>query len=149
MRMRVTQQLRYSVYGMMDLAYHGGGRPVRIQQIGRRQAIPVRYLEQIFQKLRKAGLVESRRGPGGGYLLARPVGEISLADVVRAVEGEILPANGAREHGEDEHPFEFTFEAIGSCVADALAERSIGDLCGEAARRGISRASPEPGMYEI
>jgi Rrf2 family protein len=147
--MRVTQQLRYSVYGIMDLAYHGGGRPVRIQQIGRRQRIPVRYLEQIFQKLRRAGLVESRRGPGGGYLLARPVSEISLADVVRAVEGDILPAAAGEAEEEGSHPFAFTWKALGTCVADALAERSIGDLCGEAARRGVERTPIEPAMYEI
>ncbi len=71
--MRATQQLQYAIYGVFDLAYNGGPRPTRIQEVAERQGIPTRYLEQIFQKLRRAGLVESKRGPGGGYFLARLV----------------------------------------------------------------------------
>jgi len=86
----MTQQLRYSIYGIFDLAYHGDEKPIRIEEIGRRQDIPPRYLEQIFQRLRRAGLVVSKRGPGGGYLLARSPDEITLADVVTAVQGAVL-----------------------------------------------------------
>src|SRR5258706_14231183 len=88
--MRAAQQVRYAVYSVLDLAYNGGARPVPLVDVGRRQAIPARYLEQIFQKLRRAGLVTSRRGPRGGYQLARRPDEIALHDVVRAVQGSVL-----------------------------------------------------------
>ena len=95
--MRATQQVRYAIYGVFDLAYHGGSRPVPLAEVGERQAIPARYLEQIFQKLRRAGLVTSKRGPGGGYRLARRPDAIALAEVVRAVQGTVLgPAEAGR-----------------------------------------------------
>jgi len=98
-RMRATQQLKYAIYGIFDIAYNGGDRSVSVVAIGARQGIPPRYLEQIFQKLRRAGLVTSKRGPGGGYQLSRSPETISLADIVYAVQGQLLalPGNGATE----------------------------------------------------
>ncbi len=87
---RATQQLKYALYGIFDLAVYGGRGPVSLHEIGERQGIPSRYLEQIFQRLRRAGLVSSKRGPGGGYLLAAPPHEISVADVIVAVQGALL-----------------------------------------------------------
>ena len=78
--MRLSLQLQYAICGVFDLAYNGVGTPVQIRAISERQAIPARYLEQIFRKLRQAGLVASKRGPGGGYVLARPPARISLRD---------------------------------------------------------------------
>ena len=71
--MRLSLQVRYAICGVFDLAYHAGDAPVQIRVIGERQAIPPRYLEQIFQRLRRARLVTSKRGPGGGYTLAAEV----------------------------------------------------------------------------
>ena len=64
---RWSFQIQYAICGVFDLAYNGQGDPVQVRVIGERQGIPTRYLEQIFQKLRRAGLVTSKRGPGGGY----------------------------------------------------------------------------------
>ena len=144
--MRASRQLEYALYGLFDLAYHGGPRPIRLKEIGERQAVPPRYLEQIFGKLRRAGLVKSKRGPGGGYLLARRAGEVSLADVVLAVQGSSLLRSGsAAGRGSPE----FVWGLLGGALDEALARRTLADLCREAALRGLERAGGAAGMYEI
>lgn len=89
--MRLSTKTRYGVRAVFDIAYHGRDRCTASQakDIARRADIPVRYLEQIIQDLKRAGLVESRRGPRGGYTLRRPPAEISLGDVVRALQGPL------------------------------------------------------------
>lgn len=77
---------RYAVMAMVDLAMHQKEKPVGLAAIADRQEIPLAYLEQIFAKLKRAGLVESVRGPGGGYTLARPASELNTADIVAAAE---------------------------------------------------------------
>ncbi len=146
--MRATQQLKYAIYGVFDLAYNGSDRPIRIQEIGNRQGIPARYLEQIFQRLRRAGLVESKRGPGGGYRLGRRPEEITLADVAIAVEGAVLaPAEDGTE-GADGSPA-FVWDVLRETLESMLGRTTIATLCREAARRGVERAEAEPAMYHI
>ncbi len=146
--MRVTQQLKYALYGVFDLAYHGGERPVPIHEIGERQSIPARYLEQIFQKLRRAGLVESKRGPRGGYVLARAPEAISVADVLRAVEGEVLRTPECDGLEGAASPV-FVWAEVRDGVCRALGTQTLADLCVEAARRGLPRAEGDPAMYHI
>jgi len=146
--MRATQQLKYALYGVFDLGYHGGERPVRVQEIGARQGIPARYLEQIFQKLRRAGLVASKRGPGGGYLLARSAESITLADVIEAVQGSVLREPAAAE-GAAEPATAFVWEALRGALHDVLTRRSVAELCREAAQRGVARQGAEPASYDI
>jgi Rrf2 family protein len=145
--MRATQQIRYAIYGVFDLAYNGGARPVPLLEVGRRQAIPARYLEQIFQRLRRAGLVESKRGPGGGYKLARSPASIRISDVVRAVQGSVLVLPEADPSGEGSPAF--LWDVLREDLENALAAHSIADLCRAAAERGIARAPSEPVAYEI
>lgn len=85
--MKLSTQSRYGVRAIFDIAYNSAHTPARIQDINRRQKIPLRYLEQIFQKLRKSGFVKSKRGPGGGYILKKDPSEISLGEIIRSVEG--------------------------------------------------------------
>jgi Rrf2 family transcriptional regulator, iron-sulfur cluster assembly transcription factor len=147
--MRASQQVRYAICGVFDLAYNGGARPVPLVEVGQRQAIPARYLEQIFQKLRKAGLVTSKRGPGGGYTLARKPDEIDLAEVVRAVQGDVLvQSEPERRKGASLGP-EFVWDLLRDGLARALSEHTIAELCREAAERGIPRAALDPASYEI
>jgi Rrf2 family protein len=145
---RATQQLKYALYGVFDLAYNGRDGPVRLQVIGDRQGIPARYLEQIFQKLRRAGLVRSKRGPGGGYLLASPAHEISVADVVVAVQGVLL-ARAKNEAGGGSATPGFVWDQIGEDLQQAFGARTIADLCRDAEERGVKRAGAEALMYEI
>jgi len=145
--MRASQQLRYAIYGVFDLAFHGAARAVALQEVGARQAIPVRYLEQIFQKLRRAGIVQAKRGPGGGYRLARSPEWITLADLVVAIQGRTLlrtEFGAARAESPD-----FVWEELEAELHESLRRRSIADLCREAAARGMERASGDPAMYEI
>ena len=89
--MRLTTKGRFAVTTMIDLALNSGDGPVTLAAISERQKISLSYLEQLFGRLRRYGLVESVRGPGGGYCLARPDADITIADVVRAVD-EMLDA---------------------------------------------------------
>ena len=89
--MRLTTKGCFAVTAMIDLALNSGEGPVTLAAISERQKISLSYLEQLFGRLRRYGLVESVRGPGGGYCLARPDADITIADVVRAVD-EMLDA---------------------------------------------------------
>jgi Rrf2 family iron-sulfur cluster assembly transcriptional regulator len=100
--MRLTTKGRFAVTAMLDLALHATHGPVTLAGVSERQRISLSYLEQLFGKLRRRRLVESVRGPGGGYYLARPAAELSVADIVRAVEEPIDSTQcGGRENCHD------------------------------------------------
>lgn len=84
--MRLTTKGRYAVTAMIDLAYHSQNKPVTLTEIAARQTISLSYLEQLFSKLRKNSIVSGVRGPGGGYKLNRNPFEISIAEIVSAVD---------------------------------------------------------------
>lgn len=84
--MKLSTKGRYAVMAMVDLAHHSKGTPVALAEIAERQEISLSYLEQLFAKLRRGDLVRSVRGPGGGYLLARPAEETKVADIILAVD---------------------------------------------------------------
>ncbi|WP_048308446.1 Fe-S cluster assembly transcriptional regulator IscR [Halomonas sp. PR-M31] len=87
--MRLTTKGRYAVTAMLDLALHAGQRPVSLADISRRQDISLSYLEQLFARLRRAALVTSVRGPGGGYRLAVAPAQVSVARVIDAVDESV------------------------------------------------------------
>jgi Rrf2 family iron-sulfur cluster assembly transcriptional regulator len=87
--MKLTTKGRYAVTAMADLALHGGAEPVSLAEIAARQNISASYLEQLFGKLRRAGLVESARGPTGGYALARPASAMRVSEIIEAADEEI------------------------------------------------------------
>jgi Rrf2 family iron-sulfur cluster assembly transcriptional regulator len=87
--MRLTTKGRFAVTAMMDVAMYGTKGPVTLAAVSERQKISLSYLEQLFGKLRRHGLVESVRGPGGGYNLARPSDDMSVADIIVAVDEPI------------------------------------------------------------
>lgn len=89
LHMRLTTKGRYAVTAMLDLALHGQRGPVSLADISERQAISLSYLEQLFAKLRRGGLVSSVRGPGGGYKLARELNTIHVAQVIDAVNESV------------------------------------------------------------
>lgn len=84
--MRLTTKGRFAVTAMVDLALRQGGGPVSLAAISQRQKISLSYLEQLFGKLRRNGLVESTRGPGGGYSLGRKAADITVADIISSVD---------------------------------------------------------------
>ena len=102
--MRLTTKGRFAVTAMLDLALRGGKHPVTLAGISERRDISLSYLEQLFSRLRRHELVESVRGPGGGYFLAKPLGEVSVADIIRAVDEPIDATQcGGKENCHDEH----------------------------------------------
>ena len=100
--MRISTRGQYGLRAMCFLAMNNSRAPTPLRDISEREGISMQYLEQLFRVLREAGLVESVRGAKGGYLLARDPSEISVGDVVRAVEGPIAPVEcvDAGEDGE-------------------------------------------------
>lgn len=102
--MRLTTKGRFAVTAMMDLAMRGGSGPVTLAEISGRQRISLSYLEQLFGKLRRHELVSSVRGPGGGYRLARRTEEMSVADIILAVDEPIDATQCAgKENCQDDH----------------------------------------------
>jgi Rrf2 family cysteine metabolism transcriptional repressor len=89
--MMFSTKAEYGVRVMVDLARRGGAEPVALAEIAEHEGLPLAYLEHLVARLRRAGLVESRRGARGGYLLAREADQITMAEVVEALEGRIAP----------------------------------------------------------
>lgn len=130
--MRLSTKTRYGVRAIFDIAYHGRDQPgvaAQAKDIARREDIPLRYLEQIFQDLKRAGLVESKRGPRGGYYLKRTAAEITLGDVVRALQGPIEEM--------------FAIEDASTAAASAQAAGA------QAASRGRRDPEEAPGARDI
>jgi len=101
--MRLTTKGRFAVTAMVDLAMNGGDGPVTLGDISERQRISLSYLEQLFGKLRRNSLVSSVRGPGGGYLLAKPASGMSVSEIIRAVDEPIDATQcGGKENCRDD-----------------------------------------------
>ncbi|MBT3239086.1 MAG: Rrf2 family transcriptional regulator [Rhodospirillaceae bacterium] len=100
--MRLSTKGRYAVMAMVDLANYGSetGKPISLADVAERQEISLSYLEQLFGKLRRKGLVNSVRGPGGGYLLARESSELRVSDIIMAVD-EQLTATRCKSGGAE------------------------------------------------
>ena len=100
--MKLSTKGRYAVTALADIALNGASSPVTLAEISERQDISLAYLEQLFVRLRRAGIVESVRGPGGGYLLARPAGELRIAEVMAAVDERLnaMGCDGRWEEGQ-------------------------------------------------
>jgi Rrf2 family protein len=150
--MRLSQQAQYAICGMFDLAYGGSRAPVQVRVIGERQRIPERFLEQIFQRLRKADLVRGKRGPGGGYVLARPAGEITLRDILEAVEGPLADAvvPGPPPH-ERRSPYRpnFLWRQLAGDLEELFEARTLEQLCQRAAAAGVRRPEADGPEYFI
>ena len=129
--MRLTTKGRFAVTAMIDLALYVGDRPVTLASISERQNISLSYLEQLFAKLRRHKIVESVRGPGGGYCLGRNAVEITVADVILAVD-EPLDATqcGGRENCKSDHRCmtHDLWSTLNRKMLDYLASVTLADL---------------------
>ena len=154
---RFSRQVQYARCGIFDLAYNGAGEPVHVRRVGERQGIPYRFLEQIFQRLRRAGLVVGKRGPRGGFVLTRPPSQISLREVVEAVDGPIagspppiLAVDGESKQGAASvHRPDFLWDDLAARMAGLLGEIQVADVCREAVRRSVVRDLSSRFDYEI
>ncbi|WP_428262940.1 RrF2 family transcriptional regulator [Haliangium sp.] len=163
--MRLSTKTRYGVRAIFDIAYHGQDQPgvaSQAKDIARREDIPLRYLEQIFQDLKRAGLVESKRGPRGGYYLKRSAAEITLGDVVRALQGSIdemfvVEENEANGNGERRPAARVTSRTVTCALWRELATHvsewfdsvAISDLVRRGEELGLPRSGTGQPMYYI
>jgi len=139
--MKLTTKGRFAVTAMLDLALHGHDGPVTLAGISERQKISLSYLEQLFGKLRRRELVESVRGPGGGYFLARDASLLSVADIVRAVEEPLDSTQcGGREncHGNERCMTHDLWEELNSTVYGFLSGVKLSQLVERQRTRTVS-----------
>ncbi len=134
--MMLTTKGRYAVMAMVDIAVYGKeDRPVALSDIALRQQIAISYLEQIFVKLRKEGLVLSVRGPGGGYRLASPAVDVHIADIIAAVDEKIKITRCKEEHSSgcmQDKTMCMThdlWEGLGNHIQAYLRAVSLQDVC--------------------
>jgi Rrf2 family transcriptional regulator, iron-sulfur cluster assembly transcription factor len=151
---KLSNKGRYGVKAIFDIAFHNHGKATQIKDIAERQAIPPRFLEQIFQDLKRAGLVSSKRGPRGGYQLALPPAEIRIGDIVRALEGPIaLAASKEKDRGEGDATSravtEETFEELSQQIETCFDSKTIEDLCERGEALGFRRRPPSRYVYVI
>ena len=158
--LRLSNRGRYAIRAVFDLAFHTSASnglesrqpPAQVRVVAERQRIPLRFLEQIFQELKRAGLVESKRGPQGGFRLVRSPNEVRLGDVLRAVEGPVAlaPRLGPRKRVEnlaravDLHDIADAFLVdVGRSVERCFDDVTLRDLCDRGEELGL-RAVASP-----
>lgn len=152
--MKLSNKGRYGVKAIFDIAFHNHGKPTQIKDIAERQAIPPRFLEQIFQDLKKASIVTSKRGPRGGYQLAMDPADIRVGDIIRALEGPTVLSTAADRESQEgdatsravtEEAFEDLAEQIEAC----FDSKTIEDLCERGEALGYRRDAASRYVYVI
>jgi Rrf2 family protein len=122
--MLISQKCQYGLRAIFELARRGSADPVSVAEIARSQAIPPRFLEIILAQLKQAGYVVSRRGPQGGYLMARDPADITVGEVIRTIQGEIGPVHCMVENASWECPL------FGDCVFFPMWEQARAAISG-------------------
>jgi Rrf2 family iron-sulfur cluster assembly transcriptional regulator len=154
--MRLSTQSRYGVRAIFDIAYHSEGLETQVKEISRRQGISQRYLEQIFQKLKRAGIVGSKRGPSGGYFLGKKPEEITVGEVVRVTEGGINPVLCVSPEDSTQPcgrlggcVTQIVWNEAGKRLKEYFDSVTIRDLCKMAKEMGIKKDLDKRFMYYI
>ncbi len=148
--MRISAKADYALRAAAELATAGGG-PVKGEQLAARQDIPPKFLENILGDLRHAGLVRSQRGADGGYWLQRPAAEITLAEIVRAVEGPLATVRGQRPEdvvyqGAAEQ-LQRVWIAVRHNLRDVLEEVTVADVASGRLPDGVARLADDPDAW--
>lgn len=149
--MRVTAKADYAVRAALELAV-SDAEIVKGERIAMLQGIPLPFLENILGDLKQAGIVTSRRGPDGGYRLARPASEITVADVIRAVEGPLAAVRGERpealEYAGTAAPLQRVWIALRANVRAVLERVSLADLAAGELPRSVADLASDPAAWE-
>ncbi|EFO81958.1 rrf2 family transcriptional regulator [Oscillochloris trichoides DG-6] len=132
--MRISSKGDYGLRALFDLAQRYGEGPVQSEEIAIRQGIPVNYLNQLLITMRRAGLIESLRGPQGGHMLARSPETITLRDAIIVLEGPLLPAEASREdlvptEPDDDTLIDAVWDDLRGQIEQILAQITLDDLC--------------------
>ena len=154
--MKLSTQSRYGVRAIFDIAYNSEGLETQVKDISRRQNISPRYLEQIFQKLKRAGIVGSKRGPTGGYFLNKKAEEITVGDIIRTTEGGIDPVL-CIDPEDSSQPCDRLGECVTRLIWDEAGNRlkeyfdsvTVKDLCRMAQQKGLRKELDRRFMYYI
>jgi Rrf2 family protein len=139
---KLSNKGRYAVRALFDIAFYNDGRPTQVKDIAERQNIPPRFLEQIFQDLKRGGIVGSKRGPQGGYSLIRKATEIRLGDVE-------TQGRRAQASSDAKRVTELVFRDLSSAVEACFDAISINDICARAEEFGMKRPSSQRYVYVI
>lgn len=144
--MKLSTKGRYGLRALIDLAQYSSEAPVSITSISARQGISERYLEQLVSMLKKAGLVSSVRGAGGGYILAKNMSEISVGDILRALEGNLEPVEcaGLEPDGEcqasDMCVTKYVWQRINESISQTVDEIMLDQLVEESRKKNCAGA---------
>lgn len=144
--MRISSKTDYALKTVLDLAMHRNEGPIRVADIADRHRIPVKFLEQILITLKGSGIVASRRGAKGGYILAVPPSKIKLAAIVQLTEDSLLSGSarartGGRNSGDSqESPFDELWTDINDYITAKLEEATMADMCKRAKMLASDRA---------
>lgn len=151
--MKISTKARYAITAMMDLALHENTKPVTLSDISQYQGISLSYLEQLFAKLRTNGLVRGVRGPGGGYRLSRSAAEITIADIVAAINEKediiFKEVNTARQEvlGERNKLTDMWSE-LSTRMHDFLSEITLQEFVADSQAGRTDRSAPKQGVKE-
>jgi len=134
--MEISKKGLYAIRGIVDLALNSQDRPIPLSNVAVRQEISQHYLEQLFMRLRRAGLVRSVRGPGGGYMIAQELRNITIRDILEAVDESIVPA-GCVEVDDSCHRIDYcvvrmVMQELATQIAESLESITLEDLCRKA-----------------
>jgi Rrf2 family protein len=151
--MRVSAKADYAVRAAAELARAADdGRPVKGERIAEAQGIPLNFLENILGDLRQAGIVRSQRGPEGGYWLARPADDISVADVLRAVEGPLAAVRGEApeelEYKGAAESLQRVWIALRTNIRGVLEHVSLADIARDELPSGVATLAQEPDSWK-
>jgi Rrf2 family iron-sulfur cluster assembly transcriptional regulator len=134
--MRMSTKAQYAVRAMVNLNLHSDGKPVSLRDISLRESISLTYLEQLFVKLRRGEIVKSVRGPGGGYLLARPAKDIQVDEIIDSVEESLVPVSCMDQKNgcacEDQCVTHNVWHGLGEKIRQFLSSITLDDLTTEA-----------------
>jgi Rrf2 family protein len=146
--MRVSAKADYAVRAAVELAFHHGSGPIKGERLGEAQGIPVNFLENILGDLRQAGLVRSQRGPEGGYWLARDPGQVTVADVMRAVEGPLAAVRGERpealEYVGAAAALQRVWIALRTNIRGVLEQVTLAEIAGDQLPGAIDALAEKP-----
>ena len=154
--MKLSTQSRYGVRAIFDIAFNSDGLDTQVKDISRRQGISPRYLEQIFQKLKRGGILGSKRGPTGGYFLNKKPEEITVGEIVRITEGQLDPVR-CLDAEDTSKPCTRSGECVTQVIWNEAGKRlkeyfdslTIRDLCNMAKEMGMKRELDQKLMYYI
>jgi Rrf2 family protein len=145
---RISAKVDYAVRAVIELAANPDGPPVRAEQVATAQGIPLNFLENILGELRHAGIVRSQRGPEGGFRLAKPADRITIADIIRAVEGPLATVRGGppeeSHYGGAATELPRVWIAVRKSLREVVENVTVADVAKGRLPRAIAKLSEDP-----